>query len=190
MPDSRTEAQKPDALPLAWGHQTEDIHAGGLEQTLVATEAERNAVSAALGILGCEAIQLRYRLTRAADDGYRLKGRLTADVVQACVVTLAPVHETIDVDIKVEFRPAAELAAADGGPVDLEDDTEFEPIEGTWLNIGRVAFEEIAANLNPYPRRLGAEYVPPATPTSDQAAKSNPFAVLEKLKKPPASDPA
>lgn len=179
------------APPLDWSHETEEVHAGGLEQTRTATDKERVAVASALGILGCDQIRFAYRLTRAADDGYRLKGRLQVELEQACVITLAAVHETIDIEIKVEFRPAEELAAVGGGAVDLEDDTEYEPIEGKRLDIGRVVFEELAANLNPYPRRRGAEFVPPAEAAAAKSeAASNPFAVLEKLKKPPASGSA
>jgi uncharacterized metal-binding protein YceD (DUF177 family) len=187
MPDSAA-FPSAKASPLGWGHECSEIHAGGLEQTRTASEDERVALASALGILACEQMRVAYRVTRAADEGYRLKGRLTADVVQACVITLAPVHETMAVDIKVEFRPAEELAKADGGAVDLEDETEYEPIEGTWLDIGRVVFEEMAANLNPYPRRRGAEFVPPAEPDAGKEDRANPFAVLEKLKKPPSPE--
>ncbi len=186
MPQSHTPAS-PAASPLDWSLETDEVHAGGLDQVLTATEAERAAVATALGILGCDEIRFAYRLTRAADDGYRLKGRLHAEVAQACVITLAAVHETIDIEIKVEFRPADELETAGGGAVDLEDDTEYEPIDGKRLAIGRIVFEELAANLNPYPRRRGAEFVsPPDLDAAKSEDKPNPFAVLEKLKKPPA----
>lgn len=190
MPESPAPSSS-SKQPLDWSHDTEEIHAGGLEQVRMATEAERAAVAAALGILACEQIRFSYRLTRAADDGYRMKGRLLADVAQACVITLAPVHETIDIEIKVEFRPSDELATAAGGSVDLEDDTEYEPIEGKRLDVGRVVFEELAANLNPYPRRRGAEFVAPDQEVTDTSASvPNPFAVLEKLKNPPRSGSA
>ena len=71
----------------------------------------------------------------------------------------------------------------DGGAVDLDEDVEVEPVDGKWLAVGRIVFEELAAGLNPYPRRPGAEF----TPATDAAepAKENPFAVLAKLKKAP-----
>jgi len=150
-----------------------------------ATETERTAVAKALGVLGCEKLQANFRVTRAADDGYRLKGKLIADVVQACVVTLAPVLETVTADFAADFRPATELAGLTGGNVDLESESELEPIEGNILNAGRIVYEELAAGLNPYPRRPGAEFVAAGDATENpEPAKENPFAVLAKLKEP------
>ena len=172
--------------PLDWGHDTDEVHAGGLDIKRVATDAERAAIAATLGIVACEQLQVGYRLKRAPADGYRLRGNIHAEVVQACIVTLAPVHETVRFDLSVEFRPADEVAAAEGGAVDLEEETEIEAIEGKWLAVGRVISEELAMALNPYPRRPGAEFVP--APDAPLEPKENPFAVLAKLKpKPPAA---
>ena len=172
-------------LPLIWEHETGQVPAGGLGIKRAATDVERAALAAALEILSCDALQVSYRLSRAPDDGYRLKGKLTADVVQACVVTLAPVHDTVTAEFAVEFRPEDEVRAAAGGAVDLEADTEIEPIKGTVMAAGRVVFEELAAALNPYPRRPGAEFAAPADPKqAAEIAKEHPFAALAKLKEP------
>ena len=172
------------SVPLDWGHETDEVHAGGLDIKRVATDAERSVLAMALDILDCERLEISYRLTRAPAEGYRLKGKVMAEVNQACVVTLAPVHDTLKLDLAAEFRPAEEVAAADGGAVDLDEQTEIEPIEGKWLAVGRIVFEELAAGLNPYPRRPGAEFQPLVDP-KDAAAKESPFAVLAKLKRPP-----
>jgi uncharacterized metal-binding protein YceD (DUF177 family) len=174
--------------PLAWNFETGDVPANGLEIRKTATDAERAAVAEALGLLSCDTLEATYRVRRLAGDRYGLKGTLKADVVQACVITLAPVLETVSAPFHVEFRPPEEAAAA-GGVVDLEDDTDIEAIEGGSLAVGRVVFEELAAALNPYPRRPGAEYAPPQSAGEGAAAaRNNPFAVLAKLKmgdKPP-----
>ena len=170
-------------LPLDWGHSTDEVHAGGLEIKRAATDAERVALAAALNVLACESLKLGYRLKRAPADGYRLKGKLVAEIVQACVITLAPVHETVTLDLAVEFRPAEEMAGADSGAIDLEEETEIEPIEGKWMAVGRIVFEELAAGLNPYPRRPGAEFEPVVeAENAAESAKESPFAVLAKLK--------
>ena len=170
-------------LPLDWGHDISDISAAGLDVKRQATAPERAVLAAALEILSCEAMQVSYRLTRAPAEGYRLKGKLVADVSQACVVTLAPVLETVTAAFAVDFRPEDEVRGMDGGAVDLDEDVEVEPVEGTWLAVGRIVFEELAAGLNPYPRRPGAEFTPAADAV--KPAKENPFAVLAKLKQGP-----
>ena len=161
-------------VPLDWGHEIDEVHAGGLEIQRKATAAECAALARALDILQCDSLDVSYRLRRAPAEGYRLRGKLIAEVDQACVVTLAAVHETVRVEFDVEFRPAEEVASLDGGAVDLEEQTEIEPIDGKWLAVGRVVFEELAAGLDPYPRRPGAEFAP--------------FAVLAKLKQPPSKE--
>ena len=184
MPDkTTTSADAAAPLPLDWGHDISDISAGGLDVKRAATAAERVALAAALQILACETVQVSYRVTRAPAEGYRLKGKLNADVSQACVVTLAPVHETVTAAFDVDFRPEDEVRGMDGGAVDLDEDVEVEPVEGKWLAVGRIVFEELATGLNPYPRRPGAEF----TPLADAAEplKENPFAVLAKLKTAP-----
>jgi len=169
--------------PLKWTYETDQIPSGGLTVKRDATAGELAALAAALDIIGCEKFHASYRVTRAADDGYRLKGKLIADVVQACVVTLAPVLETVSADFAAEFRPATELAGKSGGNVELDDESEMEPIEGNMIDVGRVIYEELAAGLNPYPRRPGAEFSPVVDKADDgRQAKANPFAVLAKLK--------
>ena len=182
-PTPMSEAEPQSAPPLDWHHAIDEISAGGLEMKRVATEAERAAVAAALGILGCESLEAKYRIKRAPADGYRLKGKVRVDVLQACIVTLAPVLETVVIDLTVEFRPVEEQKDAMGGSVDLDEETEIEPIEGKVLAVGRIVYEELAAGLNPYPRRPGAEFAPAAEISDD--TKENPFAVLAKLKAKP-----
>ena len=145
-------------VPLVWEHEIDQIAPGGFLGEREATPEERLALAKVLEILSVGSLRVAYRLRRGADEGYRFKGKLTADVVQACIVTLAPVLDTVSAEFSVEFRPADEVRSAEAGAINLDDDTEIEPIEGKVLSVGRVVFEELAAALNPYPRRLGAVY--------------------------------
>ena len=78
-----TPAANDDArLPLDWGHETDEVHAGGLDIKRTATDAERAAVAKALDILACDQLTVSYRLKRAPAEGYRLKGKLVADLVK------------------------------------------------------------------------------------------------------------
>jgi uncharacterized metal-binding protein YceD (DUF177 family) len=175
----------PTAAPpgLEWDIDNTEVPANGKEVTKVATEAERVALAQALRILSCDQLDAKYRVRRLAGDAYGVRGKVTADVVQACVITLAPVFETLSIPFAVEFHPLDAANAAAEGAVDLDDDVEIEAFDGKTLAIGRVIFEELTAALNPYPRRPGAEYAAAATTESTAAdAKANPFAALAKLK--------
>jgi uncharacterized metal-binding protein YceD (DUF177 family) len=185
MTDTPANTLAAAAKPLLWDMNVADVPANGIELTKIATAAECVALAKALDILSVDSLSAKYRVRRLAGDGYGLRGKLTADVVQACIITLAPVLDTISIPFAVEFQPAEAAAAAAEGAVDLDDDTEIEPIHDKTLEIGRVVFEELTAALNPYPRRPGAEYATPAgAPGADAGGKVNPFAVLAKLKVP------
>jgi uncharacterized metal-binding protein YceD (DUF177 family) len=173
---------QPDAppQPLDWPVDIKSIPASGFDFARTASEAERAALATALDLLSCDKLVVHGRIRGTAGDTYWFKGTLEADVVQACVVTLAPVHDTIQTTIAVEFVPPEQAQAA-ASVVHLDDTSEVEPIEQDALAIGRVAFEELAAALNPYPRRPGAEYAAPA-PSADTDNAPNPFAVLARLK--------
>jgi uncharacterized metal-binding protein YceD (DUF177 family) len=168
------------APPLGWTTDVTDVPANGMEVKRVATDEERAAVAKTLELLSCDQLTATYRVRRGAGEGYNVRGKFTADVIQACVVTLAPVYDTINQEFAVEFHPASALVDDAIGATDLDSEVDMEPIDGTTLSIGRVIFEELAAALNPYPRRPGAEYVAPSGTAA--TAKPNPFAVLEKLK--------
>jgi uncharacterized metal-binding protein YceD (DUF177 family) len=173
-----------DTAPaLVWNIDIADVPPNGKEFTKIATDDERAALARDLDLLSCDKMTATYRVRRGAGEGYSVRCKLNADVVQACVITLAPVHDTITHDFTVEFHPTTAIDKDTIGAVDLDAETEVEPIDGTTLTIGRVVFEELAA----YPRRPGAEYAAPAI--ADPAAdKANPFAVLGTFKA--ANDPS
>jgi hypothetical protein len=103
--------------------------------------------------------------------------------VQPCVVTLDPVAGSIEQDFQAAFWPEEEIAPPKGGVVDLEEDAEPEPIAGGRIAIGRVVYECLAENLDPYPRAPGAilERSEAAAPAGDGKPES-PFAVLANIK--------
>ncbi len=180
--------------PLAaWTHTPESIPHGGLKTKRAAATEELNVLAKALDVVAVDALALDYAIKNAGAGVYRLTGRLTAKVVQSCVVTLEPVPGDIDEDIQVEFRPdarsllrhakgkAGDDVADDTLDVDFESDVDVEPITDGRMEIGRIVFETLAAALDPYPRAPGA-----ALDWQDEAAaepsKVSPFAALAKLK--------
>ncbi len=173
---------------LNWSIVAAEIQAKGLDEQRLATPDERVALSKALALLGCDRIELRYRVKGLAGGRYRLQGTLKADVVQACIVSLDPVREAITVPLDVEFRPqddTAELSEGDIGDPLADDD--FELIENGALPIGRVVYDEIASGLNPYPRAAGVEMEVTDTESIKSDTPSGPFAKLAALR--PKSEP-
>lgn len=172
-------------VPLAWTIAVVDVPERGGRVSRVASADERAAIMAALGLLACTALAFEGRMEHRAGGRVRITGRLTADVAQACIVTLDPVPQRIDERVTVEFRPEAMISAnaADRETVlDYGDDEDVEPIERGQLVIGRVLFEELAASLDPYPRAPGVSFDGAAAAPKDAVPIANPFAVLKSLK--------
>jgi len=161
-----------------WVHNVTDIPAGGLDREREASESERAAIAEALKLLNLGRLSARYRIKLQSDGSYRLAGRATATLEQACVVTLEPVADEIDAPFDVEFRHevanAEDEASVLAGPdVDI--------LERGVIPVGRIVFETVSASLDPYPRRQGAEF-DWQDPRQSDPKETSAFAALSQLK--------
>jgi uncharacterized metal-binding protein YceD (DUF177 family) len=150
---------------------------------IVADPAERAALARRFGLLSLDRLSATLELRREAGEVIRLTGSLVGDVVQSCVVSLAPVPAHIEADFEASYTAAAELPAVDLDPLDRD---EREPLIDGEIDLGEAVAQQLAIVLDPYPRAPGA-----ALPAGDfagageQTGKKRPFAVLETLKKRP-----
>ena len=176
---------------LVWAHPINGLPAKRTDKELMVTrdadKVELAQITAALGIVACTALSASYAIGARGKGRFHMRGTLKGEVIQACVVSLEPVTDTVVEEFDVEFRPADQLVTAPGeeielGPDDL-DAPEIEPITADRLEVGRVIYETLAAGLVLYPRADGAAFQPREIGASDQIVKENPFAVLAKLKK-------
>lgn len=175
---------------LNWKHATTEIPGNGLSVQRSATPEECEAMRAELGVVGCEAIDVRYRIRAVAGDGFRLEGSYKSKVTQACIVSLEPIAEVVDGDLNVEFTPDPAVRSGkdskDGTDADKGDpfaEADIEPIENGMIDIGRVIVEELMAGLDPYPRAAGSQFdwQDPVAAKAKTPAE-NPFAKLAVLK--------
>ncbi|HEU4959196.1 MAG TPA: DUF177 domain-containing protein [Sphingomonas sp.] len=135
----------------------ERIDAIGERARTVAIEAgegERAALAERFGLVSIESLAAELTLRREA-AGIAARGRVTAEVVQACVVTDAPVPARIDEDVALLFVP-------EGGEGDEEielsaEDLDVVPYAGGAIDLGEAAAETMALALDPFPRAPDAE---------------------------------
>jgi uncharacterized metal-binding protein YceD (DUF177 family) len=194
----RQEADAEDEAPLVltWVLACADVDRApaqaGYTRTWTATEVERSAIAEALDLTQCFSVSAKVTVHARAGGRYVVNGRLRADVEQACVVTLEAVPQHIDERFQGEFCPQSDLAAA--GPLEAHFDADAadDPIaivDGQ-LDVGQLAFENLALAIDPFPRAADAEDVRlergPSGPTKTADAATerapNPFAVLARLK--------
>lgn len=114
----------------------------------------------------------------ATVSGWRLTGRVVADAVQSCVLTLEPLPVHVDDRFEINLVEAVDTAPSDDGEIDLElDDDSPDVGENGQIDLGQYAVEQLALHLDPYPRKDGAVFEQPPEP-----GEISPFGVLRALK--------
>lgn len=125
---------------------------GGIELSLEATPEERRALAERFDLVSVERFAGHALLELSGKgDGIRLRGRLEAEVVQSCVVSLEEVRSTVDEPFECRFtRPGAAL------PDEPAWDEDIEPLEGAEVDVGEAFAQQLALALDPYPRAADA----------------------------------
>jgi hypothetical protein len=159
-----------------------EIPETGRQFDLVADERSRAAVARAAGVAALPRLQASLHVTRHGMEGLHVVGIVSATVGQTCVVTLDPIESEIEEAIDVVFSPAAASAAAkaeDLGEIEVAVEDAPEPLIGGLVDLGHLATEFLILGIDPYPRKPGAVFEPPAAGDD----KSHPFAALAALRK-------
>ncbi|MGY9005503.1 MAG: DUF177 domain-containing protein [Alphaproteobacteria bacterium] len=178
-------------------HANMERLANGEPFELIADEDERAALAKRFDLLSCDAFVVT-GVIHVFDGGAiaRVEGSIKGDVVQACIVTLAPVAAHIEESFTVSFENSAKSDVINENrevalDMNLEEEI-VEPMTDEGIDLGEAAAELLGVSLEPYPRSEDAEFSAEATestestetgdPDSEKAAAS-PFSVLKQLKK-------
>ena len=169
---------------IAWQHSIYDIPERGLARELNAAPDELERVARALELIACRSLAVAYTIEPASQGRFRLSGKLEAEIVQSCVVTLEPVSSIVTETYEAMFWPPDAMPPPKSGELDLDDMPDPEPIENDQIAVGRVVFECLAAAIDPFPRAPGAalDWQPPADQEQAGEGRESPFAVLAKIK--------
>jgi uncharacterized metal-binding protein YceD (DUF177 family) len=151
----------------------------------VEPDAELRAeIAAALGVTALDRLRVELRATRFR-GGMRVEGRLLADVEQPCVVTLAPVHQSIEEPVDRVFLPAEKRGRQPAPAAELLVDVEGEDLpdvfEGHEADLSDMIVETLALAIDPYPRAPGATLDDLGVPAGEDDDPS-PFAGLASLR--------
>ncbi|HVH48635.1 MAG TPA: DUF177 domain-containing protein [Sphingomicrobium sp.] len=179
-----------DDIPFSYAVKVGRISANPVEVTISADAEERSGLAKLWSVLEVKALSATFTLQRWKRDGVRLKGQVTADVVQACVVTLDPVPAHIDEAVEVVFVPegsklARPAISTESGEMLLDPEGPDAPeiFTGDTIDAGVVAAEHVALALDPYPRRADVAFSGHIESTDEDDKKPSPFAVLKDWKK-------
>lgn len=148
----------------------------GLERRLTPDVEARKRIARALDLQALNAFEADIKLVPTV-SGWRMEGRVVADAVQTCGLTLEPLPVHVDRKFSVQMVEATEREPDEEGEIDLEmDDDSPDQIEDGRLDLGQYAVEQLALSLDPFPRKPGAVFEQPKEP-----GEISPFAVLKTL---------
>jgi uncharacterized metal-binding protein YceD (DUF177 family) len=153
--------------------------AAPLKRRLVADEAARQAIARLLDLERLDALSADLEVY-GWFDGVSVEGRIRASVAQICGVSLEPFSSDVDARFSVRAVPAdsPHAPAADAEVVvDLEADDPPDVLETDLVDLGGYVVEHLALEIDPLPRKPGAEFIPPPPPE-----ERSPFEVLRGLK--------
>lgn len=169
-------------LPISDVYNLGRLGQAGDEVRFAASEAERLALARFAGVLRVDSFAAVIALKKLSPNRFQLDVMLDADIVQACVVTLAelPSHIRLEFDRELHFSPALRRAGEPAVEVPLEDDMP-EEIDSLHYDLAAPLVEEFVLAIAPYPRAPGVEFAPP----EGAGTPESPFAVLKGLKSRP-----
>ncbi len=158
--------------------RVEKISANGVEESIVATPQEREALAVRFDLVEIKSLKANLAvLPKQAGMNFEVTGMLAAEVVQRCVVTLEPLPASIAQAIHIHFTAPGFIDTSAERALDEED---IEPITDGIMDLGEVVAQHLGLALDPYPRKPG---LPPVTAEFGQPqAKISPFAKLVVLK--------
>jgi len=161
---------------------------GSVAVDVATKEADRAALAEAYDVK-VTAMAATATLPAHADGGILVEGRVIADIVQTCVVSLVPVDQHIDEPFEARFAPPGSREHQPPKPhaevvVDPNAPDPPEPLTGPTIDVGAVAEEAFALAIDPYPRAPDATLPEVADP---DAEGDSPFAALADLIKPEKS---
>ena len=150
------------------------------EVRLVANHDERAALAARLRLDAVERLEATVLARRMPLDEYEVSGRLSATVVQTCVVTLQPVRSVLSDEFHTRYVPAGRLGEHD--MLDANDEV-VEALHGSSIDAGELVSQQLALAIDPFPRAQGAQWPQANDPEARAPGRSGPFAALAALNK-------
>ena len=156
------------------------LGAAAVIETLRTSPSECAALAKRLGLVELGQLSATVTLERTLGGLIHVTGRLEADVVQTCVLTLVAFPSHVEDSFALDFGAAP---GEYGDEIDVDPDYDPpEPIEDGIIDLGELVAQYLALALDPHPRAPGAT-LDPAWAGVDVADMS-PFAILKNLKSP------
>ncbi|MGC9954679.1 MAG: YceD family protein [Rhizomicrobium sp.] len=170
------------AAPIRHFFDLGDLSQAGSRIEIVANGDDLARLAHWAGVDMVHAFGAQVELSRLSRTRFSFEAEMEADIVQSCVVTLDPVavHIGKHVTRELHFSPHPR---AESGELTLSAGDEDVPEEIASLDYDLAAplLEEFLLAIDPYPRKEGVTFEPPAQKAEPS---QSPFAVLKRLNEP------
>jgi hypothetical protein len=181
--NSATEPPVPFSRPMEVARLRRD---GETQFRITAEPDELVELARYLDVDRIDRLSLAGFISPAEGGGWRVRGRLVAQIEQACVISLAPLSTRHNAEIERLYLPADQLVPQSDVQF-LHDDQDLPDTYTDSIDPAELAVESLLLMIDPFPRAEGARLDrhsftgPGITPMSDEA--SQPFASLAALKR-------
>jgi uncharacterized metal-binding protein YceD (DUF177 family) len=174
-------AEQPPAQPWSVPVALHEVPETGRSITLVADERTRAAIAKLAGLRALPRLEAHFEIMPRGRDRLHVTGTIAATVGQDCVVTLEPIDSEIEEPVDLVFAPSAAptIVEEEGARIEVTSVDAPEPLIGGSIDLGAIASEFLMLAIDPYPRKAGVVFEPPAK----DADTGGPFAGLAALKK-------
>ncbi|MBP1850676.1 YceD family protein [Rhizobium halophytocola] len=176
-------------VPFSYAVKIGHISANPVQVRLEADEQEREGLARLWQVEAVNALKAELHIGRWKRDGVKIRGTVSGEVVQSCVVTLEPVLSKFKADLEQIYVPEgsklARIVTDEAGEMVLDPEGPDLPetFSGDTIDAGELVSEFAALSIDPYPRKPGVSFEPHVESKAEEDAKPSPFAVLQGLKK-------
>jgi hypothetical protein len=173
--------------PIQHFYDLSGLSEAGDEVHVKATPEELPALARWFDTDGVTRFEAVVTLTRKGKTRYLYDAAVTADLVQSCVVSLAPVksHHELRFSRDLHVQPRRPRHGPDeddkGGILTLAaaEDEVPEALDSSRFDLAAPLLEEMSLAIDPYPRAEGVEF---ETLGGENPEEAGPFAALKRLK--------
>jgi hypothetical protein len=163
----------------------ETVPGTGLNIRLCANETECAALADAYGLVAVQTFEAGFHVRKQDPKRYKVSGVLHALVTQTCGVSLEPFETLLSAPVEVAFascrqrlgEPVSRKATASGAAIFAGPQDPPDPIINGQIDLGALAAEFLALNLDPYPRKPGVTFED-TNVGGGASGTDSPFAVL------------
>jgi hypothetical protein len=173
--------------PITFEVNVARLPKNGMPLIIEATEAQRAALAEIHELVSVERLRADLVVTSWKRNGIQVRGRVKADIVQSCVVTLDPVEGKVDEEVSAVFLPEDSKLGREsfglGGEImiDVDGPDSPETFSGDRIDVGALAEEFFGLGIDPYPRKQGALQQPPGPSDAEEAEEGELQKKLRKL---------